>query len=87
MKKSSTNFYFPTSDKILTLRENYYKKYRKFLSPKQIQRVYDLEKKGKNRLRQGMKHRKMGMKHGKPGIGKHNHPKKGNQQPAESSQP
>jgi len=47
-----------------------------------------------NRLRQGMKHRKMGMKHGKPGmkhgkpgIGKHNHPKKGNQQPAESSQP
>lgn len=46
------------------------------------------------RLRQGMKHRKMGMKHGKPGmkhgkpgIGKHNHPKKGNQQPAESSQP
>ena len=94
MKKSSTNFYFPTSDKILTLRENYYKKYRKFLSPKQIQRVYDLEKKGMNRLRQGMKHRKMGMKHGKPGmkhgkpeIGKHNHPKKGNQQPAESSQP
>ena len=84
---------FEHSQRILTLRENYYRKYRKFLSPKQIQRVYDLEKKGMNRLRQGMKHRKMGMKHGKPGMnhgkpgmGKHNHPKK-NQQPAESSQP
>ena len=85
---------FEHSQKILTIRENYYKKYRKFLSPKQVQRVYELEKKGMNRLRQGMKRGKMGMKpgkqgfkNGKPRMGKHNHSKKGNQQPAENSQP
>ena len=84
---------FEHSQKILSIRENYYKKYRKFLSPKQIQRVYDIEKRGMNRLRQGMKrgkmgmkHGKQGMKHGKPGMGKRGFEKKG-QQPTEGSQP
>lgn len=43
--------------KILNLREKYYKEYCKFLTPKQIQRVYELE-------RQTMKHlAKRGNKH------------------------
>ncbi|MBR5689906.1 MAG: hypothetical protein IKX17_05620, partial [Prevotella sp.] len=70
------------SQKILSIRENYYKKYHKFLSPKQIQRVYELEKKGMDRLRQGMKRGKQGMKpgkqgfkNGKPRMGKHNYEK------------
>ena len=73
---------FEHSQKILSIRENYYKKYRKFLSPKQIQRVYELEKKGMDRLRQGMKRGKQGMKpgkqgfkNGKPRMGKHNYEK------------
>ena len=38
------------SQKILDLREKYYKEYNKFLTPKQIQRVYDLEKQTMKRL-------------------------------------
>ena len=38
------------SQKILDLREKYYKEYSKFLSPKQIQRVYDLENQTMKRL-------------------------------------
>ena len=38
------------SKKILDLREKYYKEYSKFLSPKQIQRVYDLENQTMKRL-------------------------------------
>ena len=41
---------FDHSQKILTLRQEYYKKYSKFLTPKQIQRVYELEKLSMNRL-------------------------------------
>jgi Spy/CpxP family protein refolding chaperone len=41
---------FDHSQKILTLRQEYYKKYSKFLTPKQIQRVYELEKQSMNRL-------------------------------------
>ncbi|MBR4731104.1 MAG: hypothetical protein IK075_12725 [Prevotella sp.] len=41
---------FDHSQKILTLRQDYYKKYSKFLTPKQIQRVYELEKQAMNRL-------------------------------------
>ena len=41
---------FDHSQKILTLRQDYYKKYSKFLTPKQIQRVYELEKQSMNRL-------------------------------------
>lgn len=40
---------FQQGRKLLAIREKYYKAYSKFLSPKQIQRVYDLE-------RQDMRH-------------------------------
>ena len=38
------------SHQILDLREKYYKEYSKFLTPRQIQRVYELEKKAMKRL-------------------------------------
>jgi hypothetical protein len=41
---------FDHSQKILSLRLEYYKKYNTFLSAKQIQRVYELEKQAMNRL-------------------------------------
>ena len=41
---------FDHSQKVLTLRQEYYKKYSKFLTAKQIQHVYDLEKQSMNRL-------------------------------------
>ena len=44
------------SQKILDLREKYYKEYRKFLSPKQIQRVYELEQQTMRRLARHHRH-------------------------------
>lgn len=41
---------FAHSHKILDIREKYYSEYRKFLSPKQIMRVYRLEKKMMDKL-------------------------------------
>ena len=41
---------FEHRQKILNLRQDYYKKYSKFLTPKQIQRVYELERNSMNRL-------------------------------------
>ena len=41
---------FDHSQKVLSLRQEYYNKYSKFLSAKQIQRVYELEKQSMNRL-------------------------------------
>ena len=41
---------FAHSRKLLDIREKYYDVYRGFLSPKQIQRVYELEKQVMNRL-------------------------------------
>lgn len=41
---------FEQSQKILDLREKYYKEYSKFLSPKQIERVYELEQQSMKRL-------------------------------------
>ena len=38
------------SQKILTLREKYYKEYSKFLTQKQIERAYELERKSMSRL-------------------------------------
>ena len=55
---------FDHSQKMLTLRQDYYKKYSKFLTPKQIQRVYELEKQSMNRL----------SKRGKGNIGRGNAP-------------
>ena len=54
------------SQKILDLREKYYKEYSKFLTPKQIQRVYDLEKQTMKRLGQ----RQHGQKGKRPQPGK-----------------
>ena len=42
---------FDQSRKILDVREKYYKEYRKFLSPKQIQRIYTVEKRCKNKMK------------------------------------
>ena len=42
------------SQKILNLREKYYKEYSKYLTPRQIQRVYELEKKSMKRLQKRM---------------------------------
>ena len=49
---------FEHSEKILRIREKYYKEYCKFLTQKQIQRVYELEQKTMKRLgkRGHMKH-------------------------------
>ena len=41
---------FDHSQKVLSLRQEYYNKYSKFLSAKQIQRLYELEKQSMNRL-------------------------------------
>jgi Spy/CpxP family protein refolding chaperone len=41
---------FDHSQKMLTLRQDYYNKYSKFLTAKQIQRVYELERQSMNRL-------------------------------------
>lgn len=41
---------FEQSRKLLDIREKYYKAYSKFLSPKQIQRVYDMERQDMRRF-------------------------------------
>lgn len=41
---------FERSQKLLDIREKYYEEYSKFLTPKQIQRVYAIEKNMMNRL-------------------------------------
>ena len=64
---------FDHSQKILTLRQEYYKKYSKFLTPKQIQRVYELEKQSMNRLSK----RGRGNAAGRPQAGRPNGPGKG----------
>lgn len=51
---------FERSQKILALREKYYKQYSRFLTQKQIERVYQLER--------GMMKR-LGQKRGRPGRG------------------
>ena len=52
---------FTQSRKMLELREKYYDVFRKFLSPKQIQKVYDMEMKDSQRFHQEM-NRRSGMK-------------------------
>lgn len=49
---------FAHSRKILDIREKYYGEYRKFLSPKQIMRVYRLEKKMMDKLSMSKKGKK-----------------------------
>ena len=48
--EQALNERFTHSQKILDLRKRYYLKYSKFLTPKQIERVYELERKMMNRL-------------------------------------
>ena len=60
------------SQKILDLREKYYKKYSAFLTQKQIERVYELEHKAMKRLsKKGYRApRGKGQPHGKPSRNK-----------------
>ena len=65
------------SQKILDLREKYYKEYNKFLTPKQIQRVYDLEQQTIKRLGRGGQMGKRPQMGGKRSqMGKRPHPGK-----------
>ena len=48
--EQAMNERFTHSQKILDLRKRYYLKYSKFLTPKQIERVYELERKMMNSL-------------------------------------
>ena len=70
---------FDHSQKVLSLRQEYYKKYSKFLSAKQIQRVYELEKQSMNRLskRGSMNQRGKKIPGAKPNAGHPKMPDKG----------
>ena len=72
---------FDHSQKILSLRQEYYKKYNTFLSAKQIQRVYDLEKQAMNRLakRGSMNQRNKRNGGGRPNARRPNNPNKDRQ--------
>ena len=60
---------FEMSEKILNIRQKYYKKYSQFLTQQQIQRVYEIEKSMMKRFAQHAKHAK-GAKGGKRQPGK-----------------
>lgn len=51
---------FAMSKQIVTVREKYYKKFRKTLTPRQIQKVYEREKKSYDKMRSEMNKRKSG---------------------------
>ena len=57
---------FEMSEKILDIRQKYYKKYSQFLSQQQIQRVYELERQMMKRFAQRGSRKGMG-KNGRPG--------------------
>lgn len=57
---------FEMSEKILNIRQKYYKKYSQFLSQQQIQRVYELERQMMKRFAQRGFRKGMG-KNGRPG--------------------
>lgn len=50
---------FAQSRKMLDLHEKYYDKYRKFLSPRQIQKIYDMEMMNMGRVQQEINRRNM----------------------------
>ena len=60
---------FAQGRKLLDIREKYYKAYSKFLSPKQIQRVYDMERQDMQRFAKHWQ-QKGGVKKGGPRNGK-----------------
>lgn len=49
---------FAHSRKVLDIREKYYKEYSKYLNPRQIQRVYELEKRQTEKMKAQQKQRK-----------------------------
>ena len=57
---------FKQSRKMLEVREKYYDEFRKFLSPKQVQKVYDHGQMNRNLFHQEM-NRRAGMKHERGG--------------------
>lgn len=58
VKKNIENS-FALSQSILDIRKKYYKEYLKILTPRQIERLYDLEKKNGERIREmAKKHRR-----------------------------
>lgn len=62
---------FEMSEKILNIRQKYYKKYSQFLTQQQIQRVYEIERQMKKRFAQKGSRKGMGKgKNGKPMPGK-----------------
>ena len=63
---------FERSEKILSIRQKYYKRYSKFLTPKQIDRAYKLEREAMKRL---AKHDKKGQRSKKDG-GRRGHSKR-----------
>lgn len=64
---------FERSEKILSIRQKYYKRYSQFLSPKQIDRAYKLERDAMKRLsKHGKKGQRASQKTGKPASGKKN---------------
>ena len=65
---------FKQSRKMLEVREKYYDEFRKFLSPKQVQKVYDHGQMNRNLFHQEM-NRRAGMKHERGG----GHPHQGRQ--------
>lgn len=58
---------FERSQKILDIRQKYYKEYSKFLTPKQIQRAYEIEKQMMERI--GNRDRGPQMRNGRRGNG------------------
>ena len=65
---------FKQSRKMLEVREKYYDEFRKFLSPKQVQKVYDHGQMNRNLFHKEM-NRRVGMKHERGG----GHPHQGRQ--------
>ena len=58
---------FKQSRKLLDIREKYYAAYSKFLSPKQIQRVYEMERQDMKRFGKRGKQKGCGPRKGEPG--------------------
>jgi len=63
---------FERSEKILAIRQKYYKRYSKFLTQKQIARAFKLERDAMKRLEKHGKKSNRGQKAGKRKLGKRN---------------
>lgn len=69
---------FEHSQKVLSLRQEYFDKYSKFLTAKQIQRVYELERQSMNRLAKRGSANQRGKRNGdRPNAGRPDGPGKG----------